>query len=177
MALILLLSVLSDCERFDVAVAERLVAARTVAELDRIKIGQSVPLRALYRSRRLTLNPSAAEERRFLRSLPKTRDELLCVYALTYPREVSETNEVSEAVYGMFRRAARIARKLGIGHDRVLQLALWTDGELAYSSWEAFDWLLEYDHELAVAALKRLPRAEQRRVCGDVPLERCRTGD
>lgn len=79
---------------------------------------------------------------------------------------MSEAEAVSRTVYGMFERAARLARKLGYAHDRVIHLALWSDGELAYKAWEWFDWLLVNDPELTASALRGLPLAEQKRICG-----------
>jgi hypothetical protein len=65
----------------------------------------------------------------------------------------------------MFDRAARIARALRVGHDRVIHLALWSDGELAYHAWDAVAWLLENDPILTAAAIKRFPRDDQKRMC------------
>jgi hypothetical protein len=87
------------------------------------------------------------------------------VYSLTKPGEVGNNQHIAEAVYGMFDRAAQIAFTLGVGHDRVIYLALWSDGELGYHAWDAVAWLLENDPTLTAAAIKRLPREDQKRMC------------
>src|SRR5688572_19161027 len=55
------------------------------------------------------------------------------VYQLTYPSEsrLGEDPRIADIVYGMFERAARYAQKYESGHRRVLQLCLFSDGELA----------------------------------------------
>jgi hypothetical protein len=110
------------------------------------------------------MNRTGEEERRYFRGLPRSDEELWCVYRLTHPGPLFNTVEVGRTVHEMFDRAARLSRKLGFGHDRVIQLALWSDGELAYSAWDAFDWLLVNDPELTVAALRKVPEGE-RRMC------------
>lgn len=159
----------AGCPPVDIPLAEQLLAAASVSELDRLaeKIAANdVALRALYRSQRLTLAPSDAEERRFFKALPKSEHDFWCIYELTAPdTPIMNAGAVSVAV-DPFARAARIARKLGIGHRRVLELCLWSDGELAASAWEqAYLWLLDHDPELTVAAMRTLPDAEQRRLC------------
>ena len=87
------------------------------------------------------------------------------MYTLAIPGETGNNVHIGRAVYEMFDRAAHIARMLGTGHDRVLRLALWSDGELAYKSWDAVDWLLENDPVLTAAAIRRLPETDQKRIC------------
>jgi hypothetical protein len=157
----------SGCETFNLSVARRLIAAKNVQTLDAaMSKSDSVPLTALYRSRRLDLNPTAAEEQRFFEALPATRDQLLCVYHLTAPREVSETTAVSTTVYGMFDRAAAICRKTKSGYGRVLQLSLWADGELGEAAWDWYNDALDHDPHAMTRAIRGLPVADQRRLCG-----------
>ena len=157
------------CEHFDVASARRMIEAKHVRELDDAFMAarrRDLPLIALYRSRRLSLNPTKAEELRYLRSLPKTRDELFCVYRLTYPRAISETPEVAEAVYNMFDRAAALAHENRLGYGDVLRLALWADGELGEVAWDWYAPALEGDPAMMSAAIRQLPLDDQRRLCG-----------
>ena len=157
----------AECGRPPDAEVQMLLSAQNVEELDRAAAtsGGHLAVRALYRTRRYAFVATDAEARRYFKALPRTDRELWCVYTLTWPGDWAGQQEAGDAVYGMFERAARIARRLGTGHDRVLRLALWSDGELGYPAWDAFHWLLMNDPELTVAAIRRLPASEQKRVC------------
>jgi hypothetical protein len=145
----------------------RLLEPTNLRQLDSVAPTKSshLALIALYRSRRYSLVTTEAEARRYFRSLPRSNDELWCVYSLTKPGAHGSHKYIGEAVYKMFDRAAHIARTLGRGHDRVLCLALWSDGELAYGAWEAVGWLLENDPILTANAIRRLPPGDQKRMC------------
>lgn len=176
------------CEDFEAEAAQRMIAASTVRQLDDAFTAarhRDLPLIALYRSRRLALNPTAAEELRYFRALPKSEDELFCVYRLTDPGPMGNAPAVDETVYAMFDRAAAIARKHELGYTRVLRLALWADGELAAGAWGWYDAIMRDDRARLVAAIRKLPAGEQRRLCGGVVrslparaiAERCRRYD
>jgi hypothetical protein len=164
------LAAASDCRDFDVAIANRLIAARTIAKLDAANAKahrDDLPLRALYRSRRLELNPTREEEDRYIAALPRTRDELFCMYRLTEVEPIKEELAVSNAVYGMFDTLQALAHKRRVGYDRLLHITLWTDGDLAESAWtwyqDAFD---GEDHDRIIASIRRLAPADQRQLCG-----------
>jgi len=156
-----------DC-KFDEAVARRLIAARTVAQLDAAYAKarrDDVPVRALYRSRRLQLHPTFDEEKRYLDSLPKRRDDLLCIYRLTYPGPIGESEAVTDTVYDMFERAAAIVKKRGLSYEQLLRMTLWTDGELAEIAWDWYQPALDADPKRVVAGIRRLTRKEQSQLC------------
>jgi hypothetical protein len=178
----------SGCEHFDVAVAERLAHAANVEELDAAFPSTSehhdLPIIALYRSQRLRFVPTSAEELRYLRSLPKSSSELWCVYRLTYPSAVSDTDAVSATVYGMFDRTAAVVHEHRTGYVSLLHLALWSDGELAEVAWDWFPDMLRRDRREMITALRSLPLSDQRRICGtaivklpeDEVVRRCSVG-
>lgn len=139
------------CAPIRVDVARQLTEATTLTALDAAAAGlgeNEIALRALYRTRRLDMNPTAEEERRYFDALPRSEAEFWCIYKL----------DQSEPSCGIFERAPRIVRKLGIGHDRIIDLTMWSDGEVAEHAWDAFHWLLENDPQLMAAALKRYPQ-------------------
>lgn len=131
-------------------------------------------LRAVYRARRLALNSTREEELRFLEALPDSEAKLWRVYQLTYlsPSGLGEDPRIVDVVYGMFERSARLSQKHGSGHHRVLRICLFTDGELAEPAWEWCNWLVKADPEKALSAIRSLPAEDQRRMCGDVRIER-----
>jgi hypothetical protein len=124
-------------------------------------------LKAVYRNRRLVLNPGSEEELRFLEGLPATEEGLWRVYQLTHPSDskLGEDPRISNVVYGMFERAAHYAQKHGKGHRQVLQLCLFSDGELAETAWEWCGWLLHEDSAKTLAAIQSLPAKDQQRMC------------
>ena len=142
--------------------------ATTVQSLDAAfnRVGAENPaLLALYRWRRLSLNPTPREELRYLSALPRSASQLLRIYELTYARDVCEHPAVSETVYDMFDTAARLVQKHGRYHQEFVELCLLTDGELGEVSWPAFDWLLAEDSARMVALLRRLPLEIRTQVC------------
>jgi hypothetical protein len=154
-----------------------LLEAKDLESLDRISAKTSqgdAALRAVYRTRRLALNNTHEEELRFLEALPDSAPRLWRVYHLTYPSisGLGEDSRIGDVVYGMFERAARLAQKHGSGHRRVLRMCLFSDGELAETAWEWCDWLLRADPERVLSAIRSLPLADQRRICGEVSVER-----
>jgi hypothetical protein len=160
----------SEEPQVDEAVVRGLIEARDVKSLDHAFAGapKDDALTALYRTRRLALHRTRDEEERFMGSLPANQESLWRVYRLTLPSpsNLGEDPRVGDAVYRMFDRAARIAHQRGSGHRRVLELCLFSDGELAETAWEACDWLLKHDPEKSLAALRTLPEKDQRRMCG-----------
>ena len=154
----------------DEASVRALLDAKDLESLDQAfsKVAQEdEALKAIYRTRRLVLNDNREEGMRFLEALPATERGLWHVYQLTYPSEsrLGEDPRIADVVYGMFERAARYAKKYESGHGRVLQLCLFSDGELAETAWEWCNWLLRHDPERALAAIRSLPIEEQRRMC------------
>lgn len=154
-----------------------LLEAKDLESLDRLfaKTAQGdEALKAVYQARRLALSNTRAEELRFLESLPDSEKKLLRVYQLTYPSSsgLGEDPRVGDVVYGMFERAARLARKHGSGHRRVLRLCLFSDGELADVAWDWCDWLVTNDPQRALDSIRTLPAEDQRRMCGDASLEK-----
>ena len=146
-----------------------LANASTVAALDRAvdRFGAAHPaIRALYRRRRLALNPTKAEELRYLTSLPRTESDLSRVYELTYARDVCELPAVSETVYGMYQTAVRLVRSHGRFHRRFIELCLLTDGEVGEAAWPEFDLLLTQDSDRTVTALRTLPLRARTSICG-----------
>jgi hypothetical protein len=147
-----------------------LLEARDLESLDQAfskAAREDEALKAIYRVRRLVFNDSREEELRFLEALPSTWRELWRVYELTYLSEsrLGEDPRIGDVVYGMFERAARYAQRYGSGHRRVLQLCLFSDGELAETAWGSCDWLLVHDSERTLAAIRSLPVEDQRRMC------------
>jgi len=147
-----------------------LLEARDLESLDRVfskAAREDEALKAIYHARRIALNDSREEELRFLEALPATAKGLWRVYQLTYLSESKprEDPRISDIVYSMFERAARYARRYGSGHRRVLQLCLFSDGDLAETAWEWCDWLLLHDSERTLAAIRSLPIEDQRRMC------------
>jgi hypothetical protein len=156
----------------DEAAVRGLLDAKDLGALERAFAGapRDEALTAVYRTRRLALRRAPGEEEQFMSSLPATPESLWRVYRLTdpSPSNLGEDPRVGDIVYGMFELAARIARKRGSGHRRVLELCLFSDGELAETAWEWCDWLLKRDPEKSLAALRTLPEEDQRRMCGGV---------
>ena len=155
----------------DEASVRALLEARNLETLERVfsKVArEDEALKAIYQARRLVVNPSRKDELRFLETLPATRSGLWRVYQLTYSSEsrLGEDPRIADVVYGMFERAALYAQKYESGHRRVLQLCLFSDGELAETAWEWCDWLLQHDSERTLAAIRSLPIEDQRRICG-----------
>ena len=146
-----------------------LIDATTVPQLDRdfrtVEGDRHPALRALYRQRRLALSPTTEEEARFLESLPRSRDEVISVNSLLDERPLSENVLVQRTVYGMVHQAAELAHRHHTAHQRVFELCLWSDGEIAEITWDDCRWLLEQDPEESLAAFKRLPPADLKRVC------------
>jgi hypothetical protein len=154
----------------DEASVRALLEARSLESLDHVfskAAREDEALKAVYQARRLVLNNSRGEELRFLEALPATERGLQRVYELTHPSEskLGEDPRIADVVYGMFERAARYAQRYKSGHRRVLQLCLFSDGELAETAWEWCDWLLQHDSERALAAIRSLPIEDQRRMC------------
>jgi hypothetical protein len=85
---------------------------------------------------------------------------------------LGEDPRIGDVVYGMFERAAHYARKHGKGHRQVLQLCLFSDGELAEIAWEWCGWLLHEDTERALAAIQSLPAKDQQRMCSGEKAEK-----
>ncbi|HTG37159.1 MAG TPA: hypothetical protein VLB76_29940 [Thermoanaerobaculia bacterium] len=160
----------------DEAAVRALLEAKDLKSLDRLSAKLSkedAALGAIYRTRRLTLNNTYKEELRFLDALPDSAPKLWRVYHLTYPSPsgLGEDSRIGDVVYGMFERAARLAQKHGSGHRRVLQICLFSDGELAETAWEWCDWLLKADPERSLRSIQSLPVEDQRRMCGDVSIK------
>ena len=153
----------------DEAAVRALLEARTLESLEGVfkAAGEDEALKAVYYARRLALNDSREEEVGYLESLPATEKALWRVYELTYPSEskLGEDPRIGDVVYGMFERAACLAKKHESGHRRVLQLCLFSDGELAETAWEWCHWLVQQDSEQALAAIRSLPIEDQRRMC------------
>lgn len=167
---------------------EKLLGAADVAALDaalkRVGAGD-VAIMAVYRKRRLALNPVDAEEVRFLRSLPKTASDAKRLVLLTATTDICELPEVAAIVYGMYNTAAKIIKKQGKSHRALIDASVVAEAELADTAWPAFDWLLENDTKLTLSALRILPEADRTRIChGQDPrkvseknaLEQCRSG-
>jgi hypothetical protein len=154
----------------DEASVRALLEAKNLESLDQVfakATREDEALKAIYQARRLVLNKSREEELRFLGTLPATNKGLWRVYQLTYLSEskLGEDPRIADVVYGMFERAARYAQRYGSGHGRVLQLCLFSDGELAEVAWEWCDWLIQHDSERTLAAIRSLPVEDQRRMC------------
>lgn len=154
-----------------------LLEAKDLKVLDRISAKAAAQedeaLRAVYQARRLALSKTREEELRFLEALPDSETKLMRVYQLTYPSAsgLGEDSRVGDVVYGMFERAARLAKKHGSGHRRVLRICLFSDGELAETAWEWCDWLVKNDPQRTLSAIRSLPVEDQHRMCGDVRIE------
>lgn len=160
----------------DEASARALLGATNLESLDHAyskAAREDEALKAIYHARRLVLNASREEELKFLEALPSTEKALWRVYQLTYPSEsnLGEDPRISNVVYGMFERGARYAKKHESGHRRVLQLCLFSDGELAETAWDWCDWLIQEDPERALAAIRSLPAEDQRRMCSGETVE------
>lgn len=154
-----------------------LLEAKDLESLDRLFPNTAQgdeALKAVYLTRRLALSNTRAEELRFLESLPDSEKKLWRVYQLTYPSSsgLGEDSRVGNVVYGMFERAARLARKHGSGHRRVLRLCLFSDGELADIAWDWCGWLVTNDPQRALNAIRTLSVEDQRRMCGDANIEK-----
>jgi hypothetical protein len=154
----------------DEASVRALLDARNLESLDHVfsaAAREDEALKAIYQARRLVLNDSREEELRFLEALPATERGLRRVYQLTYPSgsKLGEDPRIADVVYGMFERAARYAQRYESGHKRVLELCLFSDGELAETAWEWCDWLLQHDSERTLAAIRSLPIEDQQRMC------------
>ena len=180
-ALLILLPVASgagneDTDRpIDVKAAQSLLYAKDLASLDRSFRGLArtdPALVAIYRTRRLRLNPVPAEERRWLRAMPRTARDLRWIYALTYADEIKDDPLVTDVVYEMFGTASSLVQKHGRLHREFIELCTFTTGELAEAAWPMFDWLLEHDPAKTVAALRRLPAETRKRLCkGTDPID------
>lgn len=161
----------------DEKAARALLEAKDLKSLDQLSAKatqRDEALRAVYQARRLALNSTREEELRFLAALPDSEAKLSRVYQLTYPSPsgLGEDPRIGDVVYGMFERAARLSHKHGSGHRRVLRICLFSDGELAETAWEWCSWLVKVDPKKALNAIGSLPVEDQRRVCGDVKIER-----
>ena len=172
-AVLLALSAYGDCvgSSVDAAAARALLDARSIDRLDRAyqKSGtRDAALRALYRRRRLTLNPSTAEEMRFVRGLPASEAELNCVYALIDTGGFGDDQVVQEVVYGMFDTAARVIAHRRTGYRRFIRLCLWSNAEVGEVAWPVYDSLLNEQPRLVIAALRSLDREERLRICDGV---------
>ena len=160
----------ADCPdaNVDIDIVKGLLAATDVASLDAqyAKCDARDPaIDAVYRKRRLALEPTKEEEQRYLRSLPKTGAALSRIYELTSTRDICEDPLIIDVVYNMFDTAAALVKKHGSDHGRFIQLCDLTDGEMGEVAWPAFDWLLKNDTARTVAALRSLPKAERTRIC------------
>ncbi len=189
-ALLLAVSAYADCvgSSVDAPVARALLDAPSIDRLDRAyenADSRDAALRALYRHLRLTLNPSAAEEMRFVRGLPTSEAELNRVYALVDTHGLCDNPLVQEVVYGMFDTAARVIVHRRTGYRGFIRLCLWSNAEVGEIAWPAYDSLLDEEPRFVIAALRSLGREERMRVCdgvdprliSDVVAEqRCRSG-
>lgn len=169
-ALVVASPIVADCPGSSIT-PEAILAlgdASTVVALDAAfdRIGAKNPgIVALYRRQRLSLNPTRREELRYLRSLPRTRNELYRIYELTYARDVCEHRAVSETIYDMFDTAARLVHRHGRYHREFIELCLLTDGELGEVAWPAFDWLLAEDSARTISTLRSLPSKTRADIC------------
>jgi hypothetical protein len=167
--------VIADCPdtTVDAQAVRSLIGATDAASLDArfLHLNSHDPaVIAVYRKRRLDLNPTKREESTYVASLPARSEDLSRVYKLVDSRDLCGDAYVSDVFYGMFERAATLARKRGAGHEAYVRLCLLTDGEVAEFSWDWFDWLLENDTARTVAAIRELSPEDRQRVCGDADL-------
>jgi hypothetical protein len=165
------LPVRGDCpgSSVDPAPVAALVSAPDLKALDAVyqTIDHKHPaLAAIYYRRRLALNPTRSEEIRYLKSLPRTQEELDRVYDLTLTPQVCENAVVSDVVYGMFQIAGKLVRRHGIMHGRFIELCLFANAEVGEIAWSEFDTLLEEDPLLTLAAMRELPPDAKARLCG-----------
>jgi hypothetical protein len=111
-----------------------LAHAKDLASLDRqfaSMHSSDVAVVAVYRKRRLELNPTSDEETRYFDSLPTTEAGLDAIYAgLMHDRAISEDPEISGVVYDMHETAAAIVRKHHTGHVKFIRLVLWSNAEV-----------------------------------------------
>jgi hypothetical protein len=174
----------ADCPdtTVDAQAVRALIAATDLASLDaRYATANSgdLAMLAVYRKRRLDLNPTTREQDTYLASLPATQDDLERVYTLVDSHDLCGDAYVQDVFYGMFERAATLAKKRAVGHEAFVRLCLLTDGEVAESAWDWFDWLLQNDTRRALAAIRKLSPMDQRRICrnaelGHITLEEAR---
>lgn len=120
---------------------------------------------AVYHSRRLALRHSSSEELEFLRSLPRSEQELSAVYQLSFIKDLCEDPVVSSTVYDMFQTAANLAERHGAFHGRVLQLCLWSNAETGEVAWPECDSLLAKDPVTTIRALRSLSAKDRSRMC------------
>jgi hypothetical protein len=121
---------------------------------------------AVYHRKRLELRHTAAGEVEFLRTLPRSEQELNAVYQLSDMRDLCEDPLVSSTVYDMFQTSANLAMRHGAFHRRVLQLCLWSIAETGEVAWPECDSLLTEDPNLTTRALRSLPMKERLEICG-----------
>ena len=148
---------------------EPLIAATGLTSLDRAFKAIPDPnpaVLAVYHQKRLSLNPTRSEEIRYLESLPQTQADVDRIYELTYTPEICGHEVVSQVVYGMYQTAARLVYRHGIQHRGFIQLCLFANAEVGEVAWPEFDQLMVDDPDLTLRALRALPGATRRSICG-----------
>lgn len=146
-----------------------LMHSKDLAALDRAYASAQSPgvsVTAVYRLRRLRMNPTAAEEARYFDSLPSTQAELDRIYEdLTYDRTISEDPVISDVVDNMYDTAAAIAHKRHRGYEKFIRLVLFANADVGEIAWPVYDDLLEEDTAAMFAALRALSKEERLRIC------------
>lgn len=162
--------VVADCagSSLNPADVRLLLDAPDVKALDRVFLALNTPepaLRALYRQRRLTFNPVAAEEMRYLKSLPATQAEMDNVYELVDTPGGCGNDVVQSVVYGMFETASRLVKKHGMFHGHFIRLCSFSNAEVGEVAWPEYGWLLENDTRRTLQAVRSLPRKLRLAMC------------